>query len=386
MSDTPHDPRLSRWRLVLGGGGDDDGLSPSLTDDELAMDRALEALYDSDRSGGLGSASPKVHRWLADLRRCFPQSAVRVMQRDALERLRLTRLLTEPELLESIEPDPQLVATLLSLRGALPARARDAARQLIGRVVEQLRRRLTEPTRAALRGRRAPGRLKHRPRLSEVNWHRTILKNLRHVQADRRTIIAETLIGQARTSAGLNEVILLVDQSASMAPSVVYASVFAAVLGGLSSVHTRWVAFDTEVADLTDHIHDPVELLLSAQLGGGTDLRRALAYALGQLQRPERTVVVLISDLFDGGDPQRTVDVAAEIVRRGAQLVVLLALSDEGRPAYNPQLAAALAEHGVFAFGCTPDLFPELMSAALRRDDLSLWAARRGVVTARGED
>ncbi|MEI7770900.1 MAG: VWA domain-containing protein, partial [Chloroflexales bacterium] len=177
--------------------------------------------------------------------------------------------------------------------------------------------------------------------------------------------------------------ILCVDQSGSMASSVVYAGVFGAVLAALPAVQTRMVVFDTAVVDLTDAMHDPVDLLFGVQLGGGTDINRALSYCQGLVRRPQETILVLISDLYEGGNNDEMLRRAAALAAAGVQLIALLALSDDGAPAHHQQNAAALAALGAPAFACTPDLFPDLMAAAISRQDLGRWAAAHQIVAAR---
>ena len=375
--------RVRRWRLVLGGAAEDDegaggGLSPA----DAAMDAALAALYEpggqpgGPRSGGLEASAPRVARWLGDIRSYFPSSVVRVLQQDAIERLDLRQLLLEPEVLDAVEPDVHLVATLLALGSVLPEETRQTARLVVRRVVEDLERRLTQRTRQAVRGaldRSARGR---RPRHQEIDWNRTVLANLRHWQPAHRTVIPEHLVGYGRRLQSVQrEIVLCVDQSGSMASSVVFAAVFAAVLASLRALQTRLVVFDTSVVDLTDHLHDPVELLFATQLGGGTDIDQALAYCQSVVTRPTETVLVLISDLVEGGSREHMLRRAAELVASGVQVVALLALSDDGAPAYDHENAAALAALGIPAFACSPDLFPELMAAAIERRDLGAWAA-----------
>jgi ABC-type sugar transport system substrate-binding protein len=169
-----------------------------------------------------------------------------------------------------------------------------------------------------------------------------------------------------------------------MATSVVYASVFGAVLASLPSVQTKMVVFDTSVVDLTDELHDPVELLFGTQLGGGTDINRALGYCQGVVRQPHDAILVLISDLCEGGDRQEMLKRAATIVASGVQIVALLALNDDGAPSYDHNVASAFAGMGITAFACTPDLFPDLMAAAILRQDMGQWAAARNIVAARG--
>jgi len=381
---TIEDERLRRWRLILGGD-ENDGTGLNLHGADLAMDRALAALYDSDRKGGLGSSAPNVARWLGDIREYFPSSVVRVMQQDALERLNLRRMLLEPEMLEAVEPDVHLVADLLSLGGVMPAKTKETARLVVRRVVEELQRKLAEPLRQAVIGSLNRAARNRRPRHNEIDWPRTIRANLKHYQPDYKTIIPETRIGYGRRRSALRDIILCVDQSGSMATSVVYSGVFGAVLASLPSVRTQMVVFDTSVVDLTEQLSDPVELLFGAQLGGGTDINRALGYCQGLVRRPHDTIMVLISDLFEGGNQQEMLKRAASLVSAGVQFIALLALNDDGAPGYDHHVAAAFAGFGIPSFACTPDLFPELMAAVINCQDITQWAASREIVTARSD-
>jgi Mg-chelatase subunit ChlD len=375
------DERLRRWRLVLGGAADTAGAG--LRGDDLKIDAALAALYESDRSGGLGSSNPSIARWLGDIRSYFPSSVVQVLQRDALERLNLRKMLLEPELLAAVEPNVHLVADLLALQNVMPVKTRDTARQVVRCVVEELQRRLANPTRQAVLGSLNRAARNRRPRHNEIDWHRTIRANLKHYQPAYRTIIPETRIGYGRKRSALRDIILCVDQSGSMGTSVVYSGIFGAVLASLPAVRTRMVVFDTEVVDLTEELHDPVELLFGVQLGGGTDINRALAYCQSVVRRPHETVLVLISDLYEGGNRDEMLKRAAALAGAGVNMIALLALNDDGAPSYDHGVAAALAELGAPAFACTPDLFPELMAAAINRQDIGQWAAARGIVAAR---
>jgi Mg-chelatase subunit ChlD len=375
------DERLRRWRLILGGD-QADGIQQPLAGVDLEMDRALAELYDRERSAGLGSSSPRVARWLGDIRQYFPTSVVRVLQQDALERLDLKQMLLEPEMLAAVEPDVHLVGTLLSLRSILPEKSKETARLVVRRVVDELRRKLDQPTRQAVMGSLNRAARNRRPRHSEIDWHRTIRANLRHYQPAYRSLIPETRIGHGRKRSALRRVILCVDQSGSMATSVVYAGVFGAVLASLPALETQVVVFDTAVVDLTAELDDPVELLFGTQLGGGTDINQALAYCQGLAREPHDTILVLISDLFEGGHRAQMLERAAALAASGVQMVALLALNDDGAPTYDHANAADLAGFGIPAFACTPDLFPDLMAAAIGRSDLGQWAARHELVTA----
>ncbi|HKX32372.1 MAG TPA: VWA domain-containing protein [Blastocatellia bacterium] len=375
------DESRRRWRLILGGG-EADGLGLELRGADLAIDNALRALYDSDRKGGLGSSAPNLARWLGDIRTYFPSSVVRLLQHDAMERLNLTRLLLQPESLAAVEPDVHLVATLLALNSVMPAKTKETARLVVRRVVEEIERRLANPLRQAVIGSLNRAARNRRPRHAEIDWHRTIRANLKHYQPEYRTIIPETRIGYGRKRSALRDIILCLDQSGSMATSVVYAGIFGAVLASLASVKTHLVVFDTAVVDLTAELGDPIELLFGTQLGGGTDINRALGYCQGLVRHPHETILVLISDLYEGGNANEMIKRVASLAASGVRMVSLLALNDDGAPGYDHQIAQTLAGLGVPAFACTPDLFPELMAAAINRQDLAQWAAAREIVTA----
>ena len=377
--------RARRWRLVLGNFAEDrpEGGLGGLAGSDLAMDRALEALYDSDRKGGLGSSCPNVARWLGDIRQYFPASVVQVMQKDALDRLDLKQMLFEPELLQTVEPDVHLVSQLLALKNILPNKTKETARVVVRKVVDELKRKLEQPTRQAVLGSLNRATRNRRPRHNEIDWHRTIRANLRHYQPDYHTVIPETRIGFGRRRSSLRDIVLCVDQSGSMATSVVFAGVFSAVLASLPAVSTRMVVFDTAVVDLSDLLADPVDVLFGTQLGGGTDINQALAYCQSLIRQPQETILVLISDLYEGGDAKEMLKRVATLVASGVQVIGLLALNDEGAPMFDQHHAAAFAALGIPAFACTPDLFPDLMAAAIQRQDISKWVAMQGINTPR---
>lgn len=381
MDSLPENERLRRWRLVLGG--DADGTGISLAGNDAGMDRVLAALYGtgagdetSERQAGLGASAPRVARWLGDIRTYFPASVVQVMQKDAIERLNLHQLLLEPEMLEAVQPDVHLVATLLTLKGMIPDETRATARLVVQRVVDDLLRRLANRTRQAVQGSLNRAARITRPRHHDIDWPRTIQRNLRHYLPQYRTVVPETLVGYGRQRASLRELILCVDQSGSMATSVIYSSIFAAVLGSIPALKTQMVVFDTAVVDLTDLLHDPVELLFGTQLGGGTDINRALAYCQGLVRAPQETILVLLSDLYEGGNRAEMMQRVAALVAAGVQVIVLLALNDEGAPIYDHRHAEQMAALGIPVFACTPDLFPELMATAINRQDVLRWLAR----------
>jgi Mg-chelatase subunit ChlD len=356
------------------------------------MDRVLGELYGQDglgqggsRRGGTGASQPNVSRWLGDIRKYFPTSVVQVMQQDAIERVGLQRLLLEPEILEMIEPDVQLVATLLSLKSVIPTETRATARLVVRKVVDALLKKLVNPTRQAVAGSLNRAARNRRPRHNEIDWQRTIRANLKHYQPEYRTIVPETLIGYGRKRSALRDVILCIDQSGSMASSVVYTSIFGAVMASIPALKTHLVVFDTAVVDLTADLNDPVELLFGTQLGGGTNIAQALDYCQQLVSRPHDTILVLITDLYEGGDQERMVERAGRLAGSGVQFITLLALTDTGTPSYDHRHAATFASMNIPVFACTPDLFPDLMAAALNRQDIAAWAARHEITLPRGD-
>lgn len=374
-----NDPEtLRRWRLVLGSEPAA-CLNVSLSTEDARMDEALEALYDSGKlRGGLGGSNPKIARWLGDIRHYFPGEIVQVMQKDAIERLNLKQLLLEPEVLAQAEPDVHLVGTLMSLNRVIPEKTRETARGVVRRLVQKLMAKLEQPTRQAIQGALSRSLRNRRPRLTEIDWNRTIRANLRNWLPEHQTIVPETLIGYGRRRSSLRDVVLCIDQSGSMAASVVYSSIFGAVMASMPALSTRFVVFDTAIVDLTEELNDPVDLLFGTQLGGGTDIHKALTYCESKITRPTDTVMVLVSDLCEGGSVAGMVKAAARIKESGVQLIALLALSDEGKPWYDARNAATFAALGIPVFACTPDRFPDLMAAALAKKDLALWQSKNG--------
>jgi len=373
---TDANERLRRWRMVLGGDNAD-GIGIALAEADRGMDSALAMLYQSsdEKNVGRGPSAPYVARWLGDIRTYFPKSLVQVMQKDAIKRLGLERLLLEPEMLETVVPDVHLVGSLLSLSSAMSHRARDAARQVVRQLVDELMRRLEQPMQHAIRGALNRASRTRRPRFRDIDWNRTIRANLQHYQAEYHTIVPHTRIGYGRKESRLREVILCLDQSGSMMSSVVYAGIFGCVLASLPTLKTHVVAYDTAVVDLTEQSSDPVDLLFATRLGGGNDTCRALTYCRGLIRQPSETTFVLITDLYEGEPSAEMLKQIANLQASGVQMIVLTTLSDEGSPSFDRENAAALAELGIPCFACTPDLFPDLMATALTHGDLRQWAA-----------
>lgn len=385
MSIDQQRERVRRWQLALGANDNTD----ELLERDMRLHHALTALYgdggDTKGRGGLQGSSPRVARWLGDIREFFPASVVQVIQKDAFDRLGLRSMLHEPEFLASFEPDVHLVADLLSLGSAIPEKTKSTARTVIQRVVDELMSKLAQKTTEAIRGAINKQKRTNRPRHTDIDWARTIRANLQHYQPDYQTVVPARLVGYARKTriADLDNIVLCVDQSGSMATSVVYASIFAAVMASIPAVSTKFVVFDTVVVDLSEKLADPVEALFGVQLGGGTDINRALAHVREMVTVPDKTHVILITDLYEGGDAPAMLSRAKELVDAGVNLIVLLALNDDGKPSYDENHAQFFSNLGCAVFACTPDRFPDMMAVALLRGDVRAWALEAGLPAVR---
>jgi Mg-chelatase subunit ChlD len=374
---------LLRWRLALGPGAERsepcflltklaDPHGTSLADRAAAdLDRALSFVYE-ERSTDLSGSRPYIPTWLGQLREFFSHEIVALVQKDAIERKGLTQLLFEPETLPLLEKNVGLVATLISARGLVPERAHDLARQIVREVVDELRQKLESSVRTAVLGAIRRDRSSPMHIARNIDWRRTIRSNLKGWDADKRRLVPERFYFHANQRRRHEwDVVLVVDQSGSMAESVVYSSVMAAIFASLDVLKTRLLLFDTEVVDVTPLLADPVELLFSAQLGGGTDINRAVAYAMEHMiERPEKTLFILISDLFEGGDKVGLLARMRELVDSRVKVMSLLALTDGGKPSYDHQLAGELYALGIACFGCTPALLVEAVERVLKGQDL----------------
>jgi hypothetical protein len=384
--------QLRRWRLVLGKDSQN-ALNCmggcSLSSGDLEMDQALAAIYDetsgdddtgsgSQRTAGLGKSSPKLAKWLGDIRNYFKEEIVSVIQQDAIERRGLKQLLFEPELLKTVQPNIQLVGTLMSLSGKIPERTKETARMVVNAVVEEIKKKLEQKIRQAVLG--ALNRKEHSPlpNASAIDWKWTIGRNLKNYNTELRTIIPERVYFYSRAQRSNNwTVIVDMDQSGSMADSVVYGAVTGSIFASLPALDTHVIAFDTEVVDLTEKCgNDPVSMLFGVQLGGGTDINKSVGYCEQFIKEPKRTLFIMITDLYEGGNQAQLVRRLGEMAASGVRAICLLALSDSGIPSYDENLARKLSGLGIPCFGCTPQRLPELLEGALRGADLNALATK----------
>lgn len=375
--------QIKRWRLILGASAEQQLAqcgSCCMEKEDAMIDEALAALYDKKNGGfstaktaGHGKSRPTVSKWLGDVRTLFPKEIVSLMQNDAIERKGLRELLFEPEILENMVPDIGLVSTLISLSGKIPQRTKDTARLLVRRLVEDIKQRLESRVVQAVSS--AVNRRQHAPLPSAaaLDFPYTIRRNLKNYDRERGVLIPERFYFFERTvKTNQWNIILDMDQSGSMAESVIYASIMGSILSSVSSVTARVVAFDTEVVDLTEQCAgDPVEMLFGIQLGGGTDINKSVGYCQQFVTNPAKTLFVLITDLYEGGNQAQLLAKLAFMKESGVTVLCLLALTDSGKPCYDTKLAHTLSGMGIPAFSCTPNLFPELLERVMKKQDIS---------------
>lgn len=394
---------LARWRLILGKSAEDSLQQmggcvgqPILGGDQSELDDALEAIYSGDEIDqdewkkpidGMphgtvkGRTFPRVAKWLDQIRSFFPKDVVVLLQKDAIERRGLKELLFEPEVLANVEPSLDLAATVLAMKNMVPEKAKSAARDLVRRVVDDVRKRLESQFTQAIRG--ALQRNRHSPfrSLPNLDWPRTIRRNIKNYNTDLKTIIPEQISFFSRQQRQNQwNIIIAMDQSGSMASSLIYGGIMGAILASIGAVETHVVAFNHEdVVDLTEHCSDPVDLLFGVQLGGAEDYWKATCYCERFMHTPAKTLYVLLADLYDTSPNTKRFTKKMEfLLESGVKAIGLLAISDQGTPSYNEPLAETLAKMGMPCFGCTPERLPELLAGVLRGNDLKAIAAKVG--------
>ncbi|GIM93140.1 VWA domain-containing protein [Paractinoplanes toevensis] len=372
------DPELQRWRLVLGEPASAAG---ELDPEAARRDAALDWLYGRDgehdrrdvrrgggRSGGDGPSAMTTVDWLDDINQLFPKETVERLQRDAIERYEITDIVTDPEVLRTVEPNPALLRAVLQTKHLMNPEVLRLARRIVEAVVRDLMARMATEVRAAFTGTRArkPSRWKQ---ARDFDVKRTLRGNLGHYRPDERRLYIETphFFSRSRKHVEQWQLILLVDQSGSMVDSVIHSAVTAACLWGLPGVRTHLVAFDTSVVDLTRDVDDPVELLMKVQLGGGTDIGLAVRYGAGLIEQPRRAIVAVISDFYEGGSESALVRAVRELVEQGTKVLCLAALDEQANPVYDRALGQRLADVGAAVGAMTPGQLAEFVAEQVTR-------------------
>lgn len=358
-----------RWRLLLGeaaqqplGCGLDDGGQAA-----GAMDRALGWLYGRrepggdeqdvlDRHGGSESSQLTVPEWINEIHELFPRETIERLERDAIERYGIDEVVTNPEVLERATPNPALLQAVLRTKHLMNPQLLAMARKLVARVVAELIEKLAREVQRSFSGTRRRQRLSPQGSFSQFAARETLRRNLKHYDTAGRRLVIERPVFYANTRRTLEpwQVFLLVDQSGSMVPSVIHSAVTASCLWGLPGVRTHLVAFDTDIVDLSDAVQDPVEVLMRVQLGGGTDIGKAVGYAAERIEAPKRAIVVIVSDFFEGAAEHVLVSHVRALSAQGTKVLGLAALDELAQPDYDRALAARLVEAGAEVAAMTP--------------------------------
>jgi Mg-chelatase subunit ChlD len=375
MSERP--AQLRRWRMVLGRYADPALGDTGLGGEDRRIDRALDYLYARELArrglrqqkpsfGSLDPSSLSPLDWIGEVRELFPSSVLDMLQSHAIDRLGLTELLSDPKTLDALEPNRDLLKALIAFKGRASPAVQDKIREVARKVVEDTIRRLKPALDRAFTGRRNRFRRSRTKRLQDFDWRATIRDNLKHYDPARQRIIAERLHFTGRSRRQLPwTIVLCVDQSGSMLGSVIYAAVMAAILAALPAVEVRLVVFDTAVVDLSSEVADPVSVLMSVQLGGGTDIGRAVAYCEQLITQPSRTIFVLLSDFCEGGSVAPMIAAVRRMASARVTLIGLAALDDQAAPDYDRATAQRLADAGMKIAALTPDRFAEWIAGII---------------------
>lgn len=367
-----------RWRLILGHYADEALGNAAFDAHDLKVERTLDYLYrreyqrrglkqEGGRHGSLDQSQLTAVNWLNQARKLFPSSTFERMQSQAIERYEISHLFNDPQALQAMEPTPALAKALLSLRGRMNEQTREAVRDIIRKVVDEILRTLRPTFTNALTGRR--NRFRRSPVASSQNfdWRATIAANLKHFDRDKNRLVIETPHFNSRMQRHMPwDVILCVDQSASMSNSVMYAAVCASILAALPAVRVSLIVFDTQVVDLSHLAHDPVEVLMTVQLGGGTNIAKAMQYCEQRVQNPKRTIVTLISDFEEGGALNRLLSCVQRMHSQQITLLGLAALDDAAQPVYDTAIGQKLADRGMHVAALTPEHFAQWLAEVMR--------------------
>ena len=361
---------LNRWRLVLGGQSDK---SIDFQGDarEIAefseMEELLDFLYDraggedvrgegASRAGGLEKSQLRAAEWITKVRELFPKQTAEVLEKHALDEFGMTELLTDKKVLEQITPDLGLLKTILQLKHLMRGEVLELAKKIAREVAEELRKKLENSIRRSILGRidRTSSSPVHSAR--NLDLKKTIRRNLRHYDTENERLILEEVYFSNRVKRYSTwRVIIAIDESGSMIGSVIYSAVMAQILSNLPFADVRLVIFDTSVVDLSGQAEDPAEILMSVQLGGGTDIGRALRYCESLVETPAKTCILCVTDLYEGAPERHLLGAAQSILTSGVKLNFLTALDENANPAFDRRLGQKLADMGAFVGAMTPE-------------------------------
>ncbi|MGG1534115.1 VWA domain-containing protein [Brevibacillus agri] len=359
---------INRWRLLLGSQADDSlEQSGEYSRSEFAyreLDSILDFLYSREhgeeqgyrKEGGREGSQLTVPTWLQKIRKLFPKNTVEILEKQALERYNMTELLTDKKVLEKLEPNMTLLKNILQFKGRMKGEVVKSAKEVVRKVVEELRRQLEAEVQTSIVGKRNRFRRGYTKTMRNLDVHKTIRKNLKNYdRANKRFIIDELYFHSNIQHHNKWNIVIVVDESGSMMDSVIYSAVMASIFYKLAALKTHLVIFDTKVVDLSDRLDDPVDVLMSVQLGGGTHIAQALRYGKSLLENPSRTIFILVSDLEEGYPIKEMYRQSKDIIDAGCKFLVLTALDFNGNATYNKHAARVLADMGAHVAAITPD-------------------------------
>lgn len=358
---------LIRWRLVLGQDAEQ-GLGCSLDGTDAERDAALGFLYNREygskrnvrqtgpRRGGQEESVLSTPDWINAVHTLFPKRTIERIEKDALDRYQIQELVTNPDLLKRAQPSQALLKAVLQTKHLMNQEVLALARQLVRQVVEQLLEELSRPVRSVFLGARDRRTRSHMKVAKNFDARTTVRRNLANYDPKSKRLYIRTpyFTSRVRRQVDRWQIIIVVDESGSMVNSVIHAAVTASIFFGIRSLQPHLILFDTNVVDVTADCSDPVETMMKVQLGGGTDIGGALAYAATLVNNPRQTIVVLITDFYEGGPIDRLYSVTKQLIESGVTLLGLAALDDVAEPCYDRGTAEHLAALGAHVGAMTP--------------------------------
>ncbi|WP_232698465.1 VWA domain-containing protein [Brevibacillus daliensis] len=359
---------LNRWRLILGEGSKE-SLSGVRGYEETdftysELDDVLGYLYNREygeeqgyrMDGGQGPPQLTVPIWLNKVRKLFPKKTVEILEKQAIEKYNMTELLTDKKVLEKLEPNMNLLKNILQFKGYMKGEVVKSAKEIVRKVVDEIIQTLETEIQTSIMGKRNRQKRGYVKSLKNLDYKRTIRKNLKNYdRKNNRLVIDELYFHSNIRPYNRWNIIILVDESGSMMDSVIYSSVMASIFHRLAAIKTNLVIFDTNVVDLSNQLEDPVDLLMSVQLGGGTHITKALKYGKTLLENPDKTIFVLVSDLEEGYPIHDMYRASKEIIDTGCKFLVLTALDFAGNSVYNKSAARMLTDMGAEVAAITPN-------------------------------
>lgn len=363
---------VNRWRIVLGGFSDEN-LSFSGSERDIRtfedMEQLLDYLYGrsqgddvrtDDRGGDLSPTVLSACDWITKVRTLFPKQTAEVLEKQALEEFDMTDLLTDKEVLEKMKPDMNLLKTILQLKHLMKGEVLETAKKIAREVADEIRKKIENDVKKSILGRIDRNNSSPVHSARNLDIAKTIRRNLKNYDRDSQTLMLKEIYFSSRVRKYNNKrVIIAIDESGSMTGSIIHSAVMAQIISDLPFAEVKLVIFDTSVVDLSDNAENPAEILMSVQLGGGTDIGKAVTYCEQLIVSPQNTCVIVVTDLYEGRNASVLMNVSKNIIESGAKLSFLTALDEEANPAYDRYLAQRLANIGAFVGALTPQQLGE---------------------------